>query len=82
MPTALLLAPCCCHLLIADLFVKICFLHLLTATCVANADIASTAIAPCYHCQLIVAFLHIANSLATSTAVVALSPTGSSLHSK
>ena len=39
---ALLHAPCCCRLLIADLLVKMCFLRLLKATSGTDADIAST----------------------------------------
>jgi len=74
--TALLHAPCCCRLLFADLFVKMCFLRLLKATSGTDADIASTGVAPCCHCQLMVAFLNIADSLATSTAIIGLSTTG------
>jgi len=73
---ALLRAPCCCRLLIADLFVKMCFLHLLKATSGTDADIASTGVAPCCHRQLMVAFLNIADSLATSTAIIGLSTAG------
>jgi len=71
MPSLLLFNPCCCCCWLLFFFQNVLLQLLSQATCVAGTDIADTAVAPCCHHWLVVAFNKLPNFLPLLHAVIA-----------